>query len=570
MGSSSDRSSATGSTPGAGGSPARTKTPAAGPSKTPSKERSGEIQHSAAFRTFHRGSQIGLRGRITFAVTFVSLLISLILAFTTLAVGRSTLIDTREKGVTTQALANAETIRGGLAGAETSNLQTLLSSLPDTGSPSLIVTPSGSSVDEPTTVSLNPRYGVDTLPAAMVREVTIERKNSIMRFSARNEPLLAIGIAIPGSDASYFQIHSLEDINSALRTMRVGLVIVTIVATALAVVLSYWSSRYALKPLARIGEAAESVALGQLDTRIDYDDYVNDVDLAPLVANFNEMVSALEDRINRDARFASDVSHELRSPLTTLNASIEVLRNNRDVLPERSQRALDLLTLDMQRFTQLVEDLLEISRFDAGAVRLELDAVALVPTVTAAVRMASPDPIPVEATEEASELIMACDKRRLVRVLANFVDNAKKYGDGATAVEVEVDPETDQSHGVGPGRSVRIAVEDSGPGVPENQRDKIFDRFNRGDQGGSRGIDMGVGLGLALAAEHARLQGGRVWVEDRHDGGAGSRFVLELPVIEPVYSDDHEALSSVSPEEAEAFALTGLLPSKGPESGEAE
>lgn len=526
--------------------------------------------HNAAFRTFHRGSQIGLRGRITFAVTFVSLLMSLILAFTTLAVGRNTLIDTREKGVTSQALANAETIRGGLATAETSNLQTLLSSLPDTGSPSLIVTPSGSSVDEPTTVSLNPRYGVDTLPASLVRDVTIDRKNSIMRFSARNEPLLAIGIAIPGSDASYFQVHSLEDIDSALRTMRVALLIVTIAATVVAVVLSYWSSRYALRPLRRIGEAAESVALGQLDTRIDYDDYVNDIDLAPLVANFNEMVSALEDRINRDARFASDVSHELRSPLTTLNASIEVLRNNRDVLPERSQRALDLLTLDMQRFTQLVEDLLEISRFDAGAVRLELDAVALVPTVEAAVRMASPEPIAVEATEEASELIIACDKRRLVRVLANFVDNAKKYADGATAVTIEVEPGLHNHGGIEAIRSVRIGVEDSGPGVPENQRTKIFDRFNRGDQGGSRGIDMGVGLGLALAAEHARLQGGKVWVEDRHDGGPGARFVLELPMIELVDSDGHEELSSISPEEAQAFALTGVLPAIGADPDEVD
>jgi signal transduction histidine kinase len=98
------------------------------------------------------------------------------------------------------------------------------------------------------------------------------------------------------------------------------------------------------------------------------------------------MVSALETRIDRDARFASDVSHELRSPLTTLNASIEVLRNNRDELPERAQQALELLSSDMERFTQLVEDLLEISRFDAGAVRLELEAVALVPTVESAVR----------------------------------------------------------------------------------------------------------------------------------------------------------------------------------------
>ena len=86
--------------------------------------------------------------------------------------------------------------------------------------------------------------------------------------------------------------------------------------------------------------------------------------------------------------------------------------------------------------------------------------------------------------------------------------------------------------------TIRIAVEDAGPGVSEAEREKIFDRFNRGGQGGSRGTDLGVGLGLALAAEHARLHGGSVWVEDRADGEQGARFVLELPLIEP---EDHPA-----------------------------
>ncbi len=117
----------------------------------------------------------------------------------------------------------------------------------------------------------------------------------------------------------------------------------TVITTAAAGALGYWASRYTLTPLTRIGEAAEAVALGQLDTRLDYDDYARDADLAPLVANFNGMVSALQERIDRDARFASDVSHELRSPLTTLNAGIQVLANNRDDLPDRARQALDLL-----------------------------------------------------------------------------------------------------------------------------------------------------------------------------------------------------------------------------------
>jgi signal transduction histidine kinase len=512
-----------------------------------------------------RGLQIGLRGRVTLAVAAVGLLLSVVLSVTTVTVARNTLLATREDALARQALDNSETIRGGLenpVSADAADLQTLLSSLPDGGVPSLITTSDDGS---PLPVSIDPRFGVDTLPPALLDRVVRDRESAIMRFESGGEALVAVGIPLPDSDASYFEVNQLDDIQAAVRSLSLTLILLTALATLLAMALGFWASRYALLPLRRIGEAAESVALGQLDTRIDYEDYANDIDLAPLVANFNEMVSALQERIDRDARFASDVSHELRSPLTTLNASIDVLMNNRDQLSERSQQALDLLDLDMQRFTQLVEDLLEISRFDAGAVRLELDDVVLVPTVEAAVRATSGDRIPVESDAALDGVVVSCDKRRLMRILANFVDNAAKYADGATAVFVERhDPDGDETDpALDGGPTVRIAVEDEGPGVPEAERTRIFDRFNRGDQGGSRGTDMGVGLGLALAAEHARLQGGRVWVEDRHDGGQGARFVVELPLLADGAAgadDDWDDLASVSREEADSFALTGELP----------
>lgn len=520
---------------------------------------SAEQEDRLRFRSLHRGLQVGLRGRITLAVALVALLLSVVLSITTVTVAKTTLLDTREDALTGQALANAETVRGSLGNAETADLQTLLSSLPGTGAPSLVIGTTGDGGNQPTTVSVDARYGIDTLPSALVRTVVDERQSSIMRFRSDGESVLAVGVALSDSDLSYFQINQLDDIDTALRSLSLTLVVAAAAATLIAMALGFWASKYALQPLNRIGDAAEAVALGQLDTRINYEDYAADADLAPLVANFNDMVSALQGRIDRDARFASDVSHELRSPLTTLNASIEVLANNRDTMSERSQQALDLLTLDMQRFTQLVEDLLEISRFDAGAVRLELDAVELVPTVEAAVRMVSKGTVPVESDPDLDNVVIACDKRRLMRILANYLGNAAKYADGATGVFVELH-EPDFVDVVTSGSTVRISVEDNGPGVPEAQRTRIFDRFNRGDQGGSRGIDMGVGLGLALAAEHARLQGGRVWVEDRHDGGQGARFVLELPMIEPFEADDPEDLAAVTPEEAEEFAKTGQLP----------
>jgi len=117
---------------------------------------------------------------------------------------------------------------------------------------------------------------------------------------------------------------------------------------------------------------------------------------------------------------------------------------------------------------------------------------------------------------------VAADKRRLERVIANLVENAANYGGGANRVQVERD-----------GATLRISVEDEGPGVPPEERDAVFERFFRGSASGRRRSGgQGSGLGLALVAEHVRLHGGRVWVEDR-PGGPGARFVVELPLAGP-------------------------------------
>jgi two-component system, OmpR family, sensor histidine kinase MtrB len=501
-----------------------------------------------------RGIHPGLRARIAISVALVTLLLSIVLAVTTLTVTRRTLIDQREDSVSRRVLANAQTIDGALGGSGAEDLQTVLSSLSDAGKPSLIL---ANGAGRPVTVSLDARYGVDALPRALKDRVVTGGESGIMRFRVDGQPVVAVGVPLPAENSAYFEIYKLDDIDAGLRTLGLTLIGATVITTVAAGAIGYWASRYTLTPLTRIGEAAEAVALGQLDTRIDYDAYAHDADLAPLVANFNGMVSGLQERIDRDARFASDVSHELRSPLTTLNAGIQVLANNRDDMPDRARQALDLLEKDVERFTQLVEDLLEISRFDAGAVRLELDDVALVPLVRTTVNNLTHGAVPVDSDPDLDELVLACDKRRLVRILANYLNNADKYADGATGVYVERhDPEPDVPFDEA---TVRIGVEDAGPGVPESERQRIFDRFNRGDQGGSRGSDFGVGLGLALAAEHARLQGGRVWVEDRHDGGQGARFVLELPLLEP-FDDGTSAgtdLSEATPEAASALTLTG-------------
>jgi signal transduction histidine kinase len=180
-----------------------------------------------------------------------------------------------------------------------------------------------------------------------------------------------------------------------------------------------------------------------------------------------------------------------------------------------------------------------------------------------AARALTAKPPVVEASEDIEGVIVTCDKRRLVRVLANFIDNAGKYADGASRIVVQRAAHPADGDPDGDDRQwIQIAVDDEGPGVPETERAKIFDRFNRGTLGGKRGTDLGVGLGLSLAAEHARLQGGSVWVTSRPDG-PGARFVLELPFVEasPAEEEPDEELRldevMVGPTQAEAREHTG-------------
>jgi signal transduction histidine kinase len=205
----------------------------------------------------------------------------------------------------------------------------------------------------------------------------------------------------------------------------------------------------------------------------------------------------------------------------TMSATVEVLENMRNELPDRAQTALDLLSADVDRFQQLVEDLLEISRFDAGAIKLHLEEVLVAEMVIQAVSAIGGGVVPVMYDEDVSDVIVRVDKRRLARVLANLLDNAEKYAGGATGVTISK-----------VGDDVQISVEDAGPGVPAEDRDRIFDRFSRGTESGKRSSDSGVGLGLALVTEHIRLHGGEVWVEDQRGGQHGARFVVSLPVVD--------------------------------------
>jgi signal transduction histidine kinase len=178
---------------------------------------------------------------------------------------------------------------------------------------------------------------------------------------------------------------------------------------------------------------------------------------------------------------------------------------------------VDLLAAELRRFQRMVTDLLEISRFDTGSAELSLDDVRVDELVQHAVQAGGNGTLPVELAPDVAGLQVSVDKRRIERVVANLVENASVYAGGVTRLAVEATGDT-----------VRLIVEDAGPGVPAEGRERIFERFFRGSAAGRRGAGDGTGLGLALVAEHVHLHGGRVWVEDR--SGGGSRFVVELPI----------------------------------------
>jgi two-component system sensor histidine kinase MtrB len=234
---------------------------------------------------------------------------------------------------------------------------------------------------------------------------------------------------------------------------------------------------------------------------------------APL-RSFNRTAVNLEQCVAADTRFAADISHELRTPLTTMLNSMELIQNHRAELPAAVREPVELLGEDLERFRRLVVDLLEISRDDGGD-EGSWDTVRIADLIRVAADTFAGRPV-TEVTTDAAALTLKADKRRLERVVANLVQNADGHGRGCVRVSV----------GAG-GLGVIIQVDDAGPGVPVDDRDRIFERFRRSGSGGRSAQDRGIGLGLSIVARHVAWHNGTIRVEDRPGGGA--RFVLELP-----------------------------------------
>ena len=445
----------------------------------------------------------GLRARATLAWALIALLLAAGLSLVAYQVTRSELVDERRDSATAQAYLNARLVRSGLRTA-VPDVNAILSSLAgNAGSVSL------ARVDGQWFAG-SVGVGPDVLPAALVEAV--EEGDAGRTVAAVDDaPHVVVGVPIAEASARYFELVSLEDVDSTLATLARYLGIGAVVAAGLAALAGWYASGRVLRPLRHMAGAASEIADGNLDTRLDV---MGDPDLEPLQRSFNRMADAVEERIAREHRFTSDVSHELRSPLAAMLSGIAIARrheHDRAAVDE----ALGLLEDRTEAFHQMVIDLLEISRVDAGVAELQLEAIDPHALASSVVAMTAADGVSIDIAPDVPDVVNA-DKRRLGRSLVNLVENAERYAGGATRIAVGRD-----------GDLVWFAVEDDGPGIPVHERRHVFGRFARGAHAHT-GSTEGTGLGLALVEEHIRLHGGRVRVEDADGGGA--RFVIEVPL----------------------------------------
>ncbi len=372
-------------------------------------------------------------------------------------------------------------------------------------------------------------------------------------------PALAVGSLLSVPNAGFYElylVYDLGDAQEALSFVQQTLVLGSLALILLIGAVTYIVVRLVVGPVRVAAEVSERLAAGQLEQRIP--ERGEDV-IATLARSFNGMADSLQEQITKlgelsrlQQRFVADVSHELRTPLTTIRLAGDVLYDQRDSFPPATARTAELLHTQVQRFEVLLADLLEVSRYDAGAVELEVEPTNLVRLVEDAV-----DSMRLVARERGSDLRVVAaggyfdaelDARRIRRILRNLLGNAIEHGEGKPIV-VTVDSNED---------AVALAVRDHGVGIATDDLTRVFDRFWRADPSRQRTIG-GTGLGLAISLEDASLHKGYldVWSEP----GSGTCFRLTLPRdrnssirVSPLELPPSEAL-----EELDVAELTALV-----------
>jgi two-component system, OmpR family, sensor histidine kinase MtrB len=372
---------------------------------------------------------------------------------------------------------------------------------------------------EPLRTSLS--LGTAEIPADL-QQLVQGGKLAYERTETAGKPYLIVGGKPFRSDVELYLFFSEEglfrDLHQLAAILFGGIGLVVVLAGAVGALLA----RRTLRPVAEASDAARSLAEGLLETRLPVERHD---EFGAWAASFNEMADALEQKIGalseaqaRERRFTADVAHELRTPLTALVNETALLSEHLDRMPPEAQRPAALLANDVARLRRLVEELLEISRLDAGREIVEpqpVDVRSLVDGLLRARGLAD------RVTVSGDGAIIETDPRRLERVLANLVENAVEHGSGDVSLEL------DRANGV-----LSIDVVDEGAGITAEHLPHVFDRFYKADP--SR--PGGTGLGLAIALENARLLGGDI--SAMSEPGRGARFSVRLPVAQPLHGGE--------------------------------
>ncbi len=374
----------------------------------------------------------------------------------------------------------------------------------------------------------------DTLIKAVNKEQKLTPSNKQpyhlywQRTTDGGTPYLVAGTRVIGGGPTGYMLKSLEPEAKDLNSLAWSLGIATGLALLGSALLAQALATTVLKPVHRLGIAARRLGEGRLDTRLRVS---GSDELADLSRTFNSAAEALEKRVadmagreQASRRFVADMSHELRTPLTAITAVTEVLEEELEFegggFDPMIEPAVRLVVSETRRLNDLVENLMEVTRFDAGTARLVLDDVDVADQITACIdARAWLDAVDLDAERGIHARL---DPRRLDVILANLIGNALKHG--GSPVRVSVARADDE---------IVIRVRDHGPGIPEDVLPHVFDRFYKASA--SRPRSEGSGLGLSIALENAHIHGGGITAENSPEGGAV--FTLRLPQDPPADED---------------------------------
>jgi signal transduction histidine kinase len=455
--------------------------------------------------------RFGLRTRVALAFGLLSLIIAGAVSGATYSVARWYLLNQREDSAITRAVLDSRSVDASLA-ADLAPV-TALEQVPSVGTSQPMIQVQG--VWYTSGVTVPPA----SLPASLL-STAAKDGGSQQRTTIGDEEYLLVAIQLGTS--VYVEVFPLRDLDLVLTIGGWLLVIQTLFAGIIGVFVGRYTFARIIRPLLRLGAGARRIASGELSTRIQL---MRDPDLDPIAASFNGMAESVQSRIKREQRFSANVSHELRSPLTAVVGTAELLERNLDDLPEREQRLIGTLQTQTARMSQMLLDLLEISRIGSDDPLLK-ESVSVTTLCLDAIHVRGLPEDLIHVEDEGDHLITT-DTRRFERIVGNLIDNANRHGGGVTAIHIARISHSDPEH-------IVVAVEDAGPGIPVDEVPKLFEPFTRGEDAKET---SGAGLGLAIAIEQAHLLDVELRVEsvDPH----GARFVMEIPVaIEPEDVDE--------------------------------